>query len=188
MKDLHNKRWLLLSVVVVVTGAFLLLLTGLVSRQEAREPARAAAMGSLEVPEVPDHELKALAVELEKKPGHTPILMRMAQLEEGKGKLEDAERHLREVLKNEQANPDARLDLGRILYQRGDLGGAIAETEKVLAADPKQVDALYNMGAIYANVGNSVRARSYWTRAVAAGGDTESGRKSRDALTKLGGG
>ena len=35
--------------------------------------------------ENPEHELKALAVELEKKPGHTPILMRMAQLERDKG-------------------------------------------------------------------------------------------------------
>jgi Flp pilus assembly protein TadD len=162
------------------------LLTGLVSRKEGSKTA--STVGALNVPEVPDHELKALAVELEKKPGHTPILLRMAQLEEAKGKLDDATRHLREVVKNEPANADAHLDLGRILYQKGDLGGAIAETEKVLATNPKQVDALYNLGAIYANVGNSARARSYWAQAVAAGGDTDSGKKSRDALTKLGGG
>ena len=183
---MKNKRWLLLSVVVLVTATFLLLLTGLVTRKEGRGPARAAATGSLDVPEVPDHELKALAVELEKKPGHTPILLRMAQLEEGKGKLDDAERHLREVVKNEPANADAHLDLGRILYQKNDLAGAISETEKVLTANPRQVDALYNMGAIYANVGNPERARSYWSKAVAAGGDTDSGRKAREGLTKLG--
>jgi Flp pilus assembly protein TadD len=181
-----KRKWLILSAVVVVTGTFLLLLVGLSKHRQT--PAPASAIDSLNVPDVPDHELKALAVELKRKPGHTPILLRMAQLEEAKGKLDDAARRLEEVVKNEPANQEAHLSLGRILYEKGDVAGAISETHKVLAVNPKQVDALYNLGAIYANVGNADRARTYWTRAVSAGSDTDSGRKARDGLTKLGGG
>ncbi len=176
---------MILSAVVVVTGTFLVVIIGLSKHRQTT--AQASTGNALDVPDVPDHELKALAVELKKKPGHTPILLRMAQLEEGKGKLDDAARHLAEVVKNEPANQEAHLSLGRILYEKGDVAGAISETDKVLAANPKQVDALYNLGAIYANVGNTDRARTYWTRAVSAGSDTDSGRKARDGLTKLGG-
>jgi len=135
----------------------------------------------------PEHELKELAVQLQKKPGHTPVLLRMAQLEREKGALDDAAGHLREAIESEPSSQDAHLELGRILYEKKDVNGAIAETEKVLALNPKQVDALYNMGAIYANLGNPERARSYWGKAVAANAASDSGRKAKDGLTKLGG-
>ena len=37
--------------------------------------------------------------------------------------------------------------------------------QKILESSPNNVDALYNMGAIYANQGDAVKARSYWTAA-----------------------
>jgi len=136
----------------------------------------------------PEHELKELAVQLQKKPGHTPVLLRMAQLERDKGALDDAAGHLRDAIKGEPSSQEAHLELGRLLYERNDVGGAIAETEKVLTLNPKQVDALYNLGAIYANLGNAERARSYWSRAVAADPVAESSRKAQDGLKKLTGG
>src|SRR5689334_14610860 len=86
--------------------------------------------------------------------GPHAVLMRMAQIEREKGKLDEATAHLREVIKNEPANAEAHLELGRNLYEKGDVQGGIAETQQVLKIDPRQVDALYNLGAIYANLGN----------------------------------
>ncbi len=178
-----RKKWVLLAGFTVLIASGALFLLKVVSRSE-RPPATAQAKMT---GESPDHELKMLAVELQKKPGHTPVLLRMAQLEREKGEVDSAAGHLREVLANEPANPDAHLELGRILYEKGDIGSAIAETTKVLAADPKQVDALYNLGAIYANTGDPARARSYWTKAVQSDSNADSGRKAREALTRLGG-
>lgn len=182
-----RKKQIIFAVCLVLIGAASLFFLSVASRTGAP----AAAGTSMQEPspgvENPDHELKALAVGLEKKPGHPPILMRMAQIERDKGELDDAARHLRQALQTEPDNFEARLELGRILYDKGDIGAAITETEKILASDPKQVDALYNMGAIYANLGNNDRARSYWMRAVQSGGDADSGRKAREALAKLGG-
>jgi cytochrome c-type biogenesis protein CcmH/NrfG len=182
-----RKKWVLLAVFAVLTGAFSLFLLSATSRTDSREAARAPVPRGQTVLESPDHELKALAMQLRKKPGHTPVLMRMAQLERESGKLNDAAGHLREAVKSEPSNLDARVELGRVLYEGGDVDGAIAETEKVLASNPGQVDALYNLGAIHANLGDSRQARAYWAKAVEADSAADSGRKAREALAKLGG-
>ena len=174
------KKWIGMGASLLVIGAvsaFLLKVTTHSSTSTPSAPPKVA--------DNPEHELKELEVQLEKKPGHTPVLLRMAQLEREKGALDDAAGHLREAIKNEPSSQEAHLELGRLLYERQDVGGAIAETEKVLALNPKQVDALYNMGAIYANLGNVERARSYWSRAVGADPAAESSRKAQDALKKL---
>jgi tetratricopeptide (TPR) repeat protein len=126
-----------------------------------------------------------LGVELEKKPDHTPVLFRLAQLERESGQLDNAITHLRRAVQQEPANIDARLELGRALYEKGDVAAAISETQRILEANPKHVDALYNMGAIYANLGDATKARSYWTAAVATAPNTDSGSKARDALRQL---
>lgn len=180
-----RKKWILFSICLVLTGLGSLAMLKVTSRSEAS--ARPAASHTMPAMVNPDHELKELAVQLKRKPGHTPVLMRMAQIEREKGNLDDAAAHLREVVKNEPVNPEAHLELGRVLYEKGDVSGGVAETEKVLRINPKQVDALYNLGAIYANLGNAQRARSYWAQAVAADPNAESSRKARDGLAKIGG-
>ena len=180
MLKLWRNKWVLLGLLLALTGGGALFLLRVTSRAEAPAPVRQAA-----VQDNPDHELKELAVQLQRKPGHTPVLMRMAQIEHDQGKLADAAGHLREVIQNEPANPDAHLELGRVLYEKGDCSQAIAETEKALAANPKHVDPLYNLGAIYANQGNTERARSYWKSAWDADPRSDSGKKARESLARL---
>ena len=179
------RKRLLLGALIAVIGVFTFLLMRVTPG--SAPPAAARQEPPRPGVETPEHEWKELSVQLEKKPGHVPVLMRMAQLERDKGKLDDAVSHLRDAVTSEPGNVDARLELGRALYDKGDVGGAIAETEKILSADPKQVDALYNLGAIYANLGNAERARSYWKKAVEAGANADSGRKAQQGLSKLGG-
>lgn len=176
------KKWLLMGAFLVLIGGGSLFLFKVTTRSESP-----AAAPKTVVQDTPDHELKELEVQLQKKPGHTPVLMRMAQIEHDKGQLDEAAGRLREVIGNEPGYSDAHLELGRILYEKGDVNGAIAETNKAADANPKAVDALYNLGAIYANLGNPERARSYWNRAVAADPSSESGKKARDGLSKLAG-
>lgn len=179
------KKRLLLGALIAVIGVFAFL--ALRVTPGVAPPAAAIKEPPRPVVETPEHELKALAVELQKKPGHVPVLIRMAQLERDKGKIDDAVSHLRDAVNSEPANVDARLELGRALFDKGDVGGAIAETEKIVASDPRQVDALYNLGAIYANLGNAERARSYWKKAVESGANADSGKKAQQGLSKLGG-
>lgn len=176
-----RKKWTIFSVFLVLigVGTFFLL------RLKPQSTETAPAKNSSAVQENPDHELKELGVQLEKKPGHYPVLMRMAQIERDQGKVADAEAHLRQAATSEPSRADVHLELGRLLYEKGDRDGALKETQQALTIDPKYVDALYNLGAIYANNGSPERARSYWESAWSLDPGSDSGKKARDGLAKL---
>jgi cytochrome c-type biogenesis protein CcmH/NrfG len=179
LKFFERKR-VLLGLFLLLTGAGAVFLWKVASRTQER-----AVQPKAEVKDNPAHELKELGVQLQKKPGHTPILMRIAQIEHDQGKLEDATGHLREVVKNEPNNADAHVELGRVLYEKGDREAGVAETQNALAINPKHVDALYNLGAMYANAGDTARARSYWRSAIEADPRSDSGQQARQGLAKL---
>jgi TolA-binding protein len=131
------------------------------------------------------HEAIFLAEALKKKPDHTPVLLRMAQLSEESGKHTEAARSLREVVQREPANIDARLELGKALFEAGDIQGAIEQTKAILDRQPDHADALYNLGAIYGNVGNAELARDYWSRLIAAKPQTESAQRAKRMMAQL---
>lgn len=153
------------------------------SKSKGPNPKPAPQAGQPAVPN--DHEAKMLAEELKRKPGHVPVLFRLAQLSEESGHPRDAARYLREAVKQEPDNADARLELGKVLFETGDVAGAVDENKKILDKQPDQADALYNLGAVYANVGNADLARQYWSRLVQASPESESGKRARDSLGKL---
>jgi len=130
------------------------------------------------------HEAMALEAELRKKPDHVPILFRLAQLARESGKPAEAIPHLRKILELEPKNMDARLELGRDLYDTGDVTGALSETNQILMENPKNVDALYNMGAIYANVSKPDAAREYWARAVSSDPNSDSGKRAAEGVAR----
>lgn len=152
--------------------------SGIARDEAARRSAAASAK--------PDkHEAIMLAEVLKRKPDHTPVLMRLAQLAEGSGDRAEAARLLRKVVENEPDNAEARLELGRLCFEAGDVQGAIEHTGKILERQPRHGDALYNLGAIYANIGNAKLARHYWNRAIQAGPGSESSAKARTMLARL---
>jgi Flp pilus assembly protein TadD len=132
-----------------------------------------------------DHEAKALLSELQKNPDHVPILLRLAQVSRDSGKLDDSLRYLREAVSQDPNNTDANLELGRALFETGDVTGAIQSTEHVLEISPKHADALYNLGAIYGNLSQDDRAREYWEKAAAVAPDSDGGRRAKENLQKL---
>jgi tetratricopeptide (TPR) repeat protein len=147
-------------------------------QRKTASPTRAAKEDSR-------HEALILGEALKKKPYHTPVLLRMAQLAEESGKHQEAARHLQEILRHEPDNTDARLELGRALFQSGDVQEAIAQTRRILDRQPNHADALYNLGAIYANLGNATLARSYWNRLLTASPQSESARRAQTSIVQL---
>ena len=147
-------------------------------RATVAQPTQAA-------PDNKQHEAIFLAEALKKKPDHTPVLMRLAQLSAESGKNTEAARSLREVLQREPANMDARLELGKALFESGDVQGAIEQTKAILDRQPDHADALYNLGAIYGNVGNAELARDYWSRLIAAKPQTDSAQRAKRMMAQL---
>jgi tetratricopeptide (TPR) repeat protein len=131
------------------------------------------------------HEEKALDLALQKKPGHIPVLLQLAQIESAKGQFGEAERHLQQIVDAEPANIAARLELGKIKFQMGDVAGALGNTQAILKSNPTQPDALYNLGAIYGNLGDKQRALEYWNRLLSTAPNSESGKHARQLIGQL---
>jgi Flp pilus assembly protein TadD len=184
------KRYLMIGILVVPTA---LAVSALVYRQSSAGPAISSVddanarrmWAAVDNSKANEHELKALEDSLKKNPGHVPILVRMAQIHMDLGDKDQAVRRLREAVEAEPKNPQARLELGRALFESGDVHGAIRETNSLLEMDPYDIDGLYNLGAIYANLGQDDRAREYWTKAVSVDPDSESAQRPMNALKQL---
>lgn len=131
------------------------------------------------------HEKLALEEQLKKKPGHAPILFRLAELAKEAGQPVEAAGHLRAILEQEPKNLEARLELGRVLFESGDVAGALKETRVILDENPNHAEALYNLGAIYGNLRQDEKAYEYFERAAAAGGESEIGKRARANLSQL---
>lgn len=131
------------------------------------------------------HEKLALEEQLKKKPGHAPILFRLAELAKEAGRPAEAAAHLRTILKQEPKNLEARLELGRVLFDSGDVTGALEQTRAILDVHPNHAEALYNLGAIYGNLRQDEKAYEYFERAAAAAGESEIGKRARANLAQL---
>ena len=172
----------LLSALIAAPGLFYLGKNIASVRTTARRVT--VAQPTQAAPDNKQHEAIFLAAAL-KKPDHTPVLMRMAQLSAESGKNTEAARNLREVVQREPANIDARLELGKALFETGDVQGAIEQTKAILERQPDHADALYNLGAIYGNVGNAELARDYWSRLIAAKPQTDSAQRAKRMMAQL---
>ncbi|MBI4909012.1 MAG: tetratricopeptide repeat protein [Acidobacteria bacterium] len=182
-----SKSLLLRSSVVVLTAAALYVP---VQRYRRKNPAVAphaqpAKPATQDIAKTNEHEIKVLQAQLDKKPGHAPVLLRMAELAREAGKPAEAAKHLREALQSEPDLLDARLELGRALFDAGDPRGAIQETSAILRSHPKDTDALYNLGAIHANLGDFPNAVKFWQEAVSADPQSESGRRAKESLAQI---
>lgn len=186
----HSKTLRIASAAIAAVAVFAALMYAIHLKESTRSattktPAResSAQPGTVDA----RHEALALESQLQKKPEHVPILTRLAQLARENGKPAEAIPYLRKIIKLEPDNAEAHLELGRDLYETGDVTGALNETNQVLAADPKNADALYNLGAIYANSNKMEAAREYWKRAASSDPSSDSGRNAAESLRRISG-
>lgn len=176
-----------IAVPLAIGGGILAFFGTLSGPRPASAPATATGSVGTVAPQDPVHEQASLEQQLKQNPGHTPILLRLAELARDQGKPAEGIDYLRQALETEPANADARLELGRALYEAGDIDGAIKETKQLVEDHPENVDGLYNLGAIYANRNQPDLARDYWTKAVAADALSDSGLKAKNGLQQIGG-
>ena len=73
-----------------------------------------------------------------------------------------------EISRDSRTRITARLLLGDILYQTGDFTGAEAEFLKIIEENGENAEAHYQLGALYASMGDITRARAEWRRALRA--------------------
>jgi tetratricopeptide (TPR) repeat protein len=80
------------------------------------------------------------------------------------GKYEDAADHLRQVLAQYPRDRVAQNDLGRILFLQRKFADAIKTLNAVLAIDPEDLQAHYNLMLCYRGVGDEKQASEHQQR------------------------
>jgi len=82
----------------------------------------------------------------------------------GEGHYDEASMHLREVLKQYPRDRVVHNDLGRILFLQRKYADAQEEFEAVLAIDPEDLEANYNLMLCYTGMGQPERAAEFQKR------------------------
>ena len=75
--------------------------------------------------------------------------------------------------------------LSYIHYTLGDINKAEEETKKILAIDPENSNAQYNLGAIAVTKGDKEKAREIWKRLAEQHPKDEIGIKAKNSLEQL---
>jgi Flp pilus assembly protein TadD len=186
------KYRLYLGIIFIVLASVAMVLFLRTDRRESGKGMPMAAHGSSSRPEdaVGMHpgsqdEKQMLVMALKKNPEHIPVLIKLAQIEAEEGHLQEAAGHLQKILEKDTGNPEANLELGKVLFRQGDVHGAIEHTEKILQDSPAYEDALYNLGAIYANTGNREQAMKYWNRLTALHSNSEGAKMASQMMSRL---
>lgn len=97
----------------------------------------------------PMREVLALMEKLQENPDDPALQQAMAERFMAMGAFDRAKIFLDKVVKVRPDDPDVQNDLGVVLYNLQDLQGAKAAFERILAKNPADYRARFNMGLLY---------------------------------------
>ena len=106
-------------------------------------------MPSLEqMKQMADKKAEPLLANLKGDPNNSGLLLQIGNIYKATHQFKDAIGYYDRALKADSKNVLARNEMASCLYYTGDADGALAQLEQSLKADPKNADALFNLGAI----------------------------------------
>jgi cytochrome c-type biogenesis protein CcmH/NrfG len=93
------------------------------------------------------------------------LLNQIAGIYQASHQFKEAAEYLEKALKIEPKNVSARTQLASCLYYSGDADGAVSQLNEVLKENPKDVNALFNLGMIkYQGKNDAAGAIAVWER------------------------
>ncbi|MDR3771886.1 MAG: tetratricopeptide repeat protein [Terracidiphilus sp.] len=121
---------------------------------QARSPHAGALSGSGRMPsleemkQMADKQAAPLKEKLKSDPNNTAVLMQVGSIYYTTHQFKEASIYYGRAVEADPGNVAFRTKLATGLYQSGDADGAIAELNKALGYDPKDANALFNLGLI----------------------------------------
>lgn len=89
------------------------------------------------------------------------------------------------VLKLRPGDNNVRTDMATAFYYSGNAARAIKELRTVLAADPKHLNALFNVGLISQQIGDNATAKSAWSAYLKIDSTSQKAVKVKEELQKI---
>jgi cytochrome c-type biogenesis protein CcmH/NrfG len=106
-------------------------------------------MPSLErMKQMADKKAEPLLAKLKSDPNNSGLLLQVANIYRATHQFKDAISYYGKAVQADSKNVAARNEMASCLYYTGDPDGALAQLEQSLKADPKNADALFNLGVI----------------------------------------
>lgn len=125
-----------------------------VPESSANQPAAmTGAMGghmpSLEqMKQMADKKAEPLLAKLKSDPNNSGLLLQIGNIYKATHQFKDAISYYDQALKVDSKNVLARNEMASCLYYTGDADGALSQLQQSLKDDPKNADALFNLGVI----------------------------------------
>lgn len=130
-------------------------------------------------------QLEALRLRVVASPDDTTHLFRLARLLQDAHQPEEAARNYRHYLALHPANYQAWLDMTQSFGQAQKWEDAHNAVNDMLERYPEDPSALYNLGAVYANLGQMVEAKSTWEKVIAQNEDPEVVLLAKSSMQRL---
>jgi cytochrome c-type biogenesis protein CcmH/NrfG len=106
-------------------------------------------MPSLEqMKQMADKKAEPLLAKLKSDPNNSGLLLQVGNIYKATHQFKDAIRYYDQAVQADSKNVVARNEMASCLYYTGDADGALAQLEQSLKDDPKNADALFNLGVI----------------------------------------
>ncbi len=130
-------------------------------------------------------QLQSLRMRIIEAPDDTTHLVRLARLLQDAHKPEEAARNYKHYLALHPDNYQVWLDMTQSFGQARLWDEALIALNDMLDRYPDDPSALYNLGAVYANLGRNQEARQVWQRTIDQNKEAEVTLLARTSIQKL---
>jgi cytochrome c-type biogenesis protein CcmH/NrfG len=149
------------------------------------QPAAAAGgmgghMPSLEqMKQMADKKAEPLLAKLKSDPNNSGLLLQVGNIYRATHRFKDAIGYYGKAVQADSKNVAARNEMASCLYYTGDADGALAQLEQSLKDDPKNADALFNLGMIKWNAKKDAKgAVSAWQQLLKSNPELDARKKA----------
>lgn len=123
---------------------------------------------------------------IEKDPSDVGSMIRLAHMLHDGHNAREAATYYERAVRLEGGNDSLRVDYSLCLFGLGRVGEALEQNMVVHRRNPRNTQALYNLGAIHANGGGKDSAITYWSRLINTAPEDPLAEKARQSMRQLG--
>jgi tetratricopeptide (TPR) repeat protein len=145
----------------------------------AQKPSKDNVMSSIM------QHMEELKKDVEKHPNDTLKMKEYADFLNEAHQKDQAIIYYQKILKKDPKRIDILTSLVFIYYGNKNFNGAEECLNKILKIDNNNVDAMYNLGAVYANKGEKAKARQIWQRIINNFPSSSMAQKARESIQML---
>jgi cytochrome c-type biogenesis protein CcmH/NrfG len=146
-----------------------------------------------EMKQMADKQAAPLLEKLKTDPNNSAVLIQVGAIYHTTHQFKDAAAYYEKAVQADQKNVDVRTKLAASLYRTGDVDGALAQLDRALTDDPKDANALFDLGMIrLQGKGDGKGALAAWQKLLKSNPQLSADRKAAvqrlmaDVLTTLG--